>query len=343
VSSIVVDLLARSGGRTVSNPTGAESLIGDLLFDLSFVVAAIYFAALRGRPRPQDFGFRLISFRRGAAGVLLAGISYYVVTAVYASLLSLHGKDKLPSPLGTTKSTVALVGVALFVCVVAPIAEELFFRGFIFGVLRRMRIMVGGHNLGTWVAAVITGILFGLAHTGSALSQDLIPLGFLGFVLCLLRWRTGSLYPCIALHSLNNALALGITQFHWGAGEIVALMTGSLAVIGALTLPLADRLRPDRRRHKASRGRFTRCSRPCTPPTRGLLQACIGGARRGASFWGWQWRPWGSRPDRLLFRRGPPHTGPPPLVGRRSLRRSKSPLARRSWSIIAPSRCRCVR
>ncbi|MFL5822559.1 MAG: CPBP family intramembrane glutamic endopeptidase [Solirubrobacteraceae bacterium] len=241
VASIMVDLLARTGGRTASNPTVAEALVGDVLFDLAFVAAALYFAALRGRPRPEDFGFRLIRFWRGAAAVMAAGVSYYVVTAVYASLLSLHGKDKLPAPLGTTNSTVALIGVGLFVCVMAPVAEEFFFRGFIFGVLRRMRIMVAGRNIGTWVAAIITGILFGLAHTGSALSQDLIPLGFLGFMLCLLRWRTGSLYPCIALHALNNALALGITQFHWDAGEIVALMAGSLAVIGALTLPLASR------------------------------------------------------------------------------------------------------
>ena len=55
------------------------------------------------------------------------------------------------------------------------------------------------------------------------------------------RWKTGSLYPCIALHSLNNALALGITQFHWNAEEIVALMAGSLGLIGLLTLPLAGR------------------------------------------------------------------------------------------------------
>ena len=239
VSSIVVGLFARAGGRSVSNPTVAESLVGDILFDLAFVVAAIYFASLRGRPRPADFGFRLMRFWRGAGAVAAAGLGYYLVTAAYASLLSLHGKDKLPAPLGTTTSTIALIGVAVFVCVIAPVAEEFFFRGFIFGVLRRMRIVVAGRDIGTWVAAIITGILFGLAHTGSALSQDLIPLGFLGFVLCLLRWRTGSLYPCIALHSLNNALALGITQFHWGAGEIIALMAGALAVIGALTLPLA--------------------------------------------------------------------------------------------------------
>jgi membrane protease YdiL (CAAX protease family) len=91
------------------------------------------------------------------------------------------------------------------------------------------------------MAALITGILFGLAHTGSALSQDLIPLGFLGFVLCVLRWKTRSLYPCMALHSLNNALALGITQFHWNGLEILGMMVASLAVIGVFTLPLSQR------------------------------------------------------------------------------------------------------
>jgi membrane protease YdiL (CAAX protease family) len=241
VASIVVEVAARAGGHTASNPTAAESLIGDLLFDLGFVAAAVYFAFMRGRPRPEDFGFRRLPPATLVGAVLAAGISYYGVSALYASLLALHGSDKLPSPLGTTKSTAALAGVAIFVCVIAPIAEEFFFRGFIFGVLRRMRVVVAGRDLGTWLAAIITGILFGLAHTGSALSQDLIPLGFLGFVLCLLKWRTGSLYPCIALHSLNNALALGITQFHWNGGEILALMAGSLAVIAAITLPLSRR------------------------------------------------------------------------------------------------------
>jgi membrane protease YdiL (CAAX protease family) len=241
IASIFVDVAARAGGRSASNPTAAESLIGDILFDLAFVAAAVYFAFLRGRPRPADFGFRRLHILYAVGSVVAAGAAYYLVTDVYASLLSLHGKDKLPAPLGTTKSTVALVGVGVFVCVIAPIAEEFFFRGFIFGVLRRMRILVGGRNLGTWAAAVITGILFGLAHTGSALSQDLIPLGFLGFVLCLVRWRTGSLYPCMALHSINNALALGITQFHWNGLEILALIVGALVAIGAFTLPLAPR------------------------------------------------------------------------------------------------------
>jgi hypothetical protein len=241
VVSIVVGVIGQAGGSSLSNPTPAVSLISDFLFDAGFVAAALYFASMGGRPRPADFGFRPVRVGTAVVSVIAAAIAYYVATAVYASLLNLHGNDKLPKELGVSKSTAALVGATVFVCVLAPIAEEFFFRGFIFGALRRMRIVVGGRDLGTWVAAAITGLLFGLAHTGSASSQYLIPLGFLGFVLCLLRWRTGSLYPCMALHSINNALALGISQEHWNGVQLLGLVVGSLLVIGALTGPLAER------------------------------------------------------------------------------------------------------
>jgi membrane protease YdiL (CAAX protease family) len=239
VASIVVGGIAKAGGSSLSNPPPAVSLISDLLFDASFVVAALYLAAAQGgRLRAADFGFRPVRFRLAAGSVLAAAAGYYLISAIYAALLHLHGSDKLPKELGVSKSTAALVGATVFVCVVAPIGEELFFRGFIFGALRQMRIVIARKEIGTWVAAVVTGILFGLAHTGSASSQYLVPLGFLGFVLCLVRWRTRSLYPCMALHSINNSLALGISQLHWTAGEILALMAGALAVIGALTAPL---------------------------------------------------------------------------------------------------------
>ena len=145
-------------------------------------------------------------------------MGYYVVTAVYSALVKLHGTDKLPKDLGVGTSTAALVGAAIFVCVLAPIAEEFFFRGFIFGALRRAaRQGRAGATSGPGWRRSITGILFGLAHTGSAAAQYLIPLGFLGFVLCIVRWRTRSLYPCMALHSVNNSLALGVNQLHWNA------------------------------------------------------------------------------------------------------------------------------
>ena len=237
--SVVVAGIGSATGSRTNSP--AVNLVSDLVFDVGFVITALYFASLRRRPRPEDFGYRRIALSLGVGACLAGGIGYYVVTAIYQSLVHLHGSDKLPQSLGVGSSTAALVGAAVFVCVVAPIAEEFFFRGFIFGALRRWHVEIGGYDIGTWLAAVITGALFGLAHTGSASAQYLIPLGFLGFVLCLVRWRTRSLYPCMALHSINNSLALGVNQLHWNAGEIVALLAASVTVVGAITLPLAGR------------------------------------------------------------------------------------------------------
>jgi CAAX protease family protein len=63
---------------------------------------------------------------------------------------------------------------------------------------------------------------------------DLVPLAALGFALCLLYRYTGSLYPCIAAHSLNNSLAFGALE-GWG-WQIPVLMAGALAAIALLAL-----------------------------------------------------------------------------------------------------------
>jgi uncharacterized protein len=217
------------------------TIISDVVFDLAFVAAAVYFAVLQAHAIPADFGFRPVRVRTAVTAVVAAAVGYYIVTAIWASIFKLHGTDKLPSELGVNRSTVALVAAAVFVCVIAPIAEEFFFRGFIFGALRKWHIDVAGRNIGTWLAAIVTGILFGLAHTGSASPRYLVPLGFLGFVLCLVRWKTRSLYPCMALHSINNSLALGVNQLNWTLAEILALMAASIVVIGAVTVPLSTR------------------------------------------------------------------------------------------------------
>jgi membrane protease YdiL (CAAX protease family) len=70
-----------------------------------------------------------------------------------------------------------------------------------------------------------------------------VPLAVFGFVLCLLYWRTGSLYPCITLHALNNSLAFGVSQ-HW-TWQIPVLMVAALTLIAAVILPLGGvRRRP---------------------------------------------------------------------------------------------------
>jgi CAAX protease family protein len=243
VAVIIVDVIGSAAGSSFAHPTPAVNIIGNVVVDLAFVAAALYFAATRPPLRASDFGFNRVSWRRGVIAFVSAGVGYYGLTAVYAQIFKLHGQDKLPSELGVSRSDAALVAAAVFVCVIAPMAEEFFFRGFLFGALRRWRVRVAGRELGPWLAAVIVGILFGLAHTGSASAQYLVPLGFLGFVLCLIRWRTGSLYPCMALHAFNNSLALGVNELHWPAWGIVGLILGSMAAIAVATGPLSGPLR----------------------------------------------------------------------------------------------------
>ena len=166
--TIVVQAIGAAGGSSLSNPSPAVTILSAVVFDLGFVIAALYFAVVRGHGHPADFGFRPVALKLALVAIVIAAVSYYTATAIWAALFNLHGSDKLPSDFGVDRSTVALIGTAAFVCVIAPMAEEFFFRGFFFGALRRWRIKVAGREIGTWVAAVVTGILFGLAHTGSA-------------------------------------------------------------------------------------------------------------------------------------------------------------------------------
>ena len=54
---------------------------------------------------------------------------------------------------------------------------------------------------------------------------------FFGFGLCLLYQRTGSLYPCIALHAINNCVAFGVTQdWTWEIPLLVVLAAGVIAL-----------------------------------------------------------------------------------------------------------------
>src|SRR5579875_3361020 len=238
--TLIVYGIGSSQGASVSNPTPAMEIVGSIVFDLGFIAAAILFAQLSGGLRAAWFGFRRVRLRTGVGAVLLAAIAYYVLTDIYASIFALHAKDNLPSQFGLHRSHWAVAGTALFVCAVAPMCEETFFRGFLFGVLRRLPLRAGARDLGPWVAAVIVAILFGLAHTGSANPEYLIPLGFLGFLLCLVRWRTRSLYPGMALHSANNSIALAV-QLHWSVAAAVALGLGSWLVIAVIVGPLGAR------------------------------------------------------------------------------------------------------
>jgi membrane protease YdiL (CAAX protease family) len=229
VGGLIVDIPAIVLGVEVTSkhtPPGLE--LGDTVVqDLAFVLTAILFARFGGRTvRSWQFGFRPTPVRRAAGLVAITIFAFLAFTAVWAVALNVKEDTKLLESLGTNDTTVLLVLSALLTTVIAPICEETLFRGYIFAALCKWR---------GWIpAAVITGVLFGGVHAFSAPAEDLVPLAVLGFALCALYRRTGSLYPCIAVHSLNNSLAFGGLE-HWG-WYIPLLMVGALATIWAIVL-----------------------------------------------------------------------------------------------------------
>ena len=200
------------------------SIADTVVQDVGFVLVAVYLAHLGGRTvRSWQFGLRRPGVGWWAAGglILLLLVAFIVLSVVWSETVHPE-KEKTLEQLG---SNVVLSGG--LTCVVAPMCEEFLFRGFIFTALRNW--------CGTLPAAVITGLVFGGVHVGSAPALDLVPLAALGFGLCLLYRYTGSLYPCMIAHALNNCVAFAGLE-EWGVGEALVLVACALGAIGAIVL-----------------------------------------------------------------------------------------------------------
>jgi membrane protease YdiL (CAAX protease family) len=229
-------VVARLAGYEVDagDPPPGVTIAGTFFQDGGLILSAWLMARLTaGRPTPADFGLRRLSALKGIGWLTATWVAFIAFSAVWAAALGVTENDDLPQELGADNSTTALVFVAVLVCVAAPIAEEIFFRGFCFTALRRWIGVVGG--------AIATGVIFGAIHAGSADAVFLVPLGIFGALLCVLYSRSGSLIPCIVLHALNNSLALGVSQ-GWEAPQVIAVMTGATAAVLAIVLPFAARL-----------------------------------------------------------------------------------------------------
>jgi membrane protease YdiL (CAAX protease family) len=115
--------------------------------------------------------------------------------------------------------------ILLGALVLAPVGEELFFRGWIWGAVRRYNSAV--------VAILVSGVAFAGYHMDPAHALALLPLAVW---LSWLRWATNSIWPCIWAHALNNGLwVLGI-RFGSDIGWLAEPMPGWFTLLSLLAL-----------------------------------------------------------------------------------------------------------
>jgi len=135
------------------------------------------------------------------SAALVAGLflATRVATTLYGAAARLAGWEPPPSQDLTALFGAGLPGFALaivMVAVVAPVIEELVFRGVVQGSLARF---------GPWVAIAGSAAVFGAFHLSL---QWFVPIAILGLSLGWLAWFRKGLWPPIVLHIVYNAVVV---------------------------------------------------------------------------------------------------------------------------------------
>ena len=197
---VVLGVIAAAAGADVEDTPPVVTIVGTIIQDAILIGTAVFLAARTLRPRAWHFGLRRTRFWPSLGWSAVAMVAFLVLAATYTAVFQPEGEQTVAEDLGADESTLALIAGAFVVIVIAPIAEEFFFRGFFYRALRsRFRVF--------W-AALIDGVVFGAIHFTGPDTLPLLPvLAMLGFVFCLLYERTGSLFTVIGLHALNNSIA----------------------------------------------------------------------------------------------------------------------------------------
>jgi CAAX protease family protein len=185
---------------TDDNTVLGISLVAQALANL--IILGIIFARVRSRGGGlTDFGFRSIDWGRAWWVVVAFVLASFATIALFDVIVDAVGLDAL-RPEGNLDedikdSTIVFLISAVFAIVVAPISEEMFFRGLLFGGFFR--------DFGLAVALLFSGILFGLVHGQLTL---LVPFSIIGGYLALAYAYTRSLWGSIACHLTFNALGI---------------------------------------------------------------------------------------------------------------------------------------
>ena len=151
----------------------------------------------------QSFPFEFLAFKsiNGTTliKVLFAGIGYYIFVSAISDFLAIDTPQFMLDVKSQTHTSIDMMMLVLGICIVAPIVEEVIFRGLAYARLAQSRAGVTG-------AIIITSLVFTAIHV----QYDFIVLAILSlfaFLLGYVRYKTDNLIYCIALHLQLNVFS----------------------------------------------------------------------------------------------------------------------------------------
>lgn len=184
-----------------------EAVTTTVLSSISYIFMLIVIVGVPIWLKRDKFNFSEFKINKAISwtdiGLALAGIVVYVIfsiTLINIVIALVPGfdinqaqdvgfNDRLSESYQYYLALITLV-------IIAPIAEEMLFRGYFFSKLRRL--------FPFWISAVVVSIVFGLVHMAWNVAIDVFALSL---VLCYLREITNSIWASILLHMSKNAIA----------------------------------------------------------------------------------------------------------------------------------------
>ncbi|PPF46899.1 CPBP family intramembrane metalloprotease [Pseudoclavibacter sp. AY1F1] len=181
-------------------PDDQQVVSGIVGLAVSGLIGLAAFAAAVGIRirRFSVFGLRRTSWKWIIAGAG-AGIACYIVGAILSAFYIMATGDQQNIQSGyqaaAAGGVLAYVATILLGSILTPLGEELYFRGVVANALGRYD---------AWVSVLGSATIFALAHG----INPVLPVAFVvGIATALLFHKTGSVWPGVAAHALNNAAA----------------------------------------------------------------------------------------------------------------------------------------
>ena len=215
--AIIMFLATREIVGFVLSVTGLEKgtapyiLISMLSFVASCIIPAVIMENMLGM-HPKLF--KKANFVTvGSAGLysylLILGAG--VVNSLLLALVKMAGLDFAPQTIDIPKSTAALILYFIYVCVLPPILEEIFVRGYILNALK---------PLGTTFAVIVSSVCFSLMH--SSLENFLLYF-ICGVILARVYLTFDSIFASMLVHFINNTISFFVMYFQQQVNAVSAL------------------------------------------------------------------------------------------------------------------------
>ncbi|QUQ65179.1 CPBP family intramembrane glutamic endopeptidase [Kutzneria sp. CA-103260] len=181
-------------------PASVEGIVG---FALSAAIGlgAFAVAALLRIRRLAPFGVRRASLRSLVAAIgfgILAWLLSALASGLYQAFTGDHQNIQAGYQAAASGGLLTYLLSAVFGFVATPIGEEFIFRGVLANALGRY---------GAWISVLVSAAVFALVHG----LNPVLPVAFVvGAINAVLLRRTGSVWPGVVVHGVNNALAMTV-------------------------------------------------------------------------------------------------------------------------------------